>query len=166
MPTQPRLPYPDFAKADYVSITAYLDSIDWLLLQSNCSQVEDFWSEISNIMMMCIGKFVPMYTSSVERKCKYPKHIQCLLAKKRKLYRKNRIKFLEVSRQYEAAVKNFLTAHEERIISSRKISKLYSYINSKLNHSGGIPPLQKEDGSFALSDKDKCDLLNQYFASV
>ena len=64
------------------------------------------------------------------------------------------------------AVKNFLTAQEERIISSRKISKLYSYINSKLNHSGGIPPLQKEDGSFALSDKDKCDLLNQYFASV
>ena len=52
MPTQPRLSYPDFAKADYVSITAYLDSIDWLLLQSNCSQVEDFWSEISNIMMM------------------------------------------------------------------------------------------------------------------
>ena len=51
-------------------------------------------------------------------------------------------------------------------------SKLYvhwalcSYINSKLNHSGGIPPLQKEDGSFALSDKDKCHLLNQYFASV
>ena len=52
MPTKPRLSYPDFAKADYVSITAYLDSIDWLLLQSNCSQVEDFWSEISNIMMM------------------------------------------------------------------------------------------------------------------
>ena len=44
MPTQPRLLYPDFAKADYVSITAYLDSIDWLLLQSNCSQVEGFWS--------------------------------------------------------------------------------------------------------------------------
>ena len=117
-------------------------------------------------MMMCIGKFVPMYTSSVERKFKYRKHIRCLLAKKRKMYRKDRILFLEVSRQYEAAVKNFLTAQEERIISSRKISKLYSYINSKLNHSGGIPPLEKEDGSFALSDKDKCDLLNQYFASV
>ena len=82
------------------------------------------------------------------------------------MYRKDRIKFLEVSRQYEAAVKNFLTAQEERIMSSRKISKLYSYINSKLNHSGGIPPLQKEVGSFALSDKDKCDVLNQYFASV
>ena len=82
------------------------------------------------------------------------------------MYRKDRIKFFEVSRQYEAAVKNFLTAQEERIMSSRKISKLYSYINSKLNHSGGIPPLQKEDGSFALSDKDKCDVLNQYFASV
>ena len=82
------------------------------------------------------------------------------------LYRKDRIKFLEVSRQYEAAVKNFLTAQEERIISSRKISILYSYITSKLNHSGGISPLQKEDGSFVLSDKDKCDLLIQYFTSV
>ena len=54
--------------------------------------------------------------------------------------------------------------HFNTVLSSRKISKLYSYINSKLNHSDGIPPLQK-DGSFALSDKDKCDLLNQYFAS-
>ena len=67
--------YPDFAKADYGSITAYLDSIDWLLLQSNCSHVENLWSEISNFMMMCIGKFVPTRTSNVERKFKYPKHI-------------------------------------------------------------------------------------------
>ena len=82
------------------------------------------------------------------------------------MYGKDRIKFLEVSRQYEATVNTFLTAQEERIIYSRNISRLYSYVKSKLNHPGGIPPLQKEDDSFALSDKDKCDLLNQYFASV
>ena len=52
------------------------------------------------------------------------------------------------------------------IINSNNLSKLYSYVNSKLNHTSSIPPLMKTDGSLAITDRDKCNVLNDYFASV
>ena len=43
------------------------------------------------------------------------------------------------------------------------LSSFYSYVNSKLT---SIPPLVDSNYNLAVSDHDKCIVLNDYFASV
>ena len=74
--------------------------------------------------------------------------------------------YKKIAREYELAIQSFYDSHECNIINSNNLSKLYSYVNSKLSHTSSIPPLMKTDGSLAINDRDKCNVLNDYFASV
>ena len=40
------------------------------------------------------------------------------------------------------------------------------YADSKLSHISSVPPLMKADGSLAITDPDRCNVFNAYFASV
>ena len=63
-------------------------------------------------------------------------------------------------------VHSFYQSHERNIIRSNHLSRLYSYVNSKLAHLSTVPPLIKTDGSLATTDPDKCNVFNAHFASV
>ena len=74
--------------------------------------------------------------------------------------------YKKIAREYELVIQSFYDSHECNVINSNNLSILYSCVNSKLSHTSSIPPLMKTDGSLAINDRDKCNVLNDYFASV
>ena len=155
----------NFFRADYDSIISYLNSVDWFLLHEKCYGVDDFWNSISSILDRCITEFVPLCPVKPKRH-KHPKYIRLLLKQKRRWYHVDKHKYREISRQYENAVQQFRSNHEHKIVCSKSLSKFYSYANSMISASHRIPPLLQSDGSFAISNFEKCELLNTYIASV
>ena len=118
-----------------------------------------------SILDRCITEFVPLCPVKPKRH-KLPKYIRLLLKQKRRWYHVDKHKYREISRQYENAVQQFRSNHEHKIVCSKNLSKFYSYANSMISASHRISPLLQSDSSFAISNVEKCELLNTYFASV
>ena len=64
------------------------------------------------------------------------------------------------------AVKEFILSQENNVLKKKSLSFFYSYVNSKLTTSQCIPPLIDSNDNLAVSNHDKCTVLNDYFASV
>ena len=154
-----------FGAADYDSIISFLLDIDWLMLQQSCS-VDEFWNAFSMYLNECIERFVPIRI--VSRKPPCLKRIRKLLLLKKQWYHKDIVVYKKIARVYTNlhAVQSFYESHEQNIIRSNNLSRLYSYVNSKLPHISTVPPLIKTNGSLATTDPDKCNVFNAYFASV
>jgi len=161
-----RKQHPNFRKANYEAINNHLSTVDWAEIMSRCSDVDKLWNEISVILKFCIKNFVPKQTQNVKNGPKYPKFIRKLLVKKRHVYKHDRTKFREISKKYEKAVKEFHARTEREIIESGNLGRFFNYVNSKSQCKMTIPPLKLPDGSLTVDNSKKCDLLNDYFASV
>ena len=155
----------DFRHADYPSLISYLSGVDWLLLYNTSLNADEFWTKISQVLEYSVSQFVPL-SRIHPRKSSVPKHIRSLLLKKKYWYPKNKLIYRQYAKQYDDAVKSYYSLRELDIAKSKNISRFYDYANSKLNNSVGIPPLLSDDGTLAIEDCDKCELLNKYFVSV
>ena len=136
-----------------------------VLLYNNSLNADEFWTKISQVLEYSVSEFVPL-SHIHPRKSSVPKHIRSLLLKKKYWYPKNKLIYRQYVKQYDEAVKSYYSLRELDIAKSKNISRFYAYANSKLNRSVGIPPLLSDDGTLAIADCDKCELLNKYFVSV
>ena len=144
---------------------SFLLDIDWLMLQQSCS-VDEFWNVFSMKLNECIERFVPLRIVSCSKLPRL-KHIRKLLLLKKKWYHKDRV-------VYKKLLKNMNLQHSPFMILMNVIlstvtiypNYIHMLIHAKLNHTSSIPPLMKTDGSLAITDRDKCNVLNDYFASV
>ena len=57
-------------------------------------------------------------------------------------------------------------SQENNVLKKKSLSSFYSYVNSKLTTSQCTPPLIDSNDNLAVSNHDKCTVLNDYFASV
>ena len=118
-----------------------------------------FWSKISNVLHSCIAQFVPRRYQS----CKpfsYPKHIRRLLELKKVWYSKDRVRYKHFARLYDVAVRDFILSQEFNVLKRKCLSSFDSYVNSKLTTPQSIPPLVDSNNNLAVSDHDKCIVLN------
>ena len=155
----------DFFNADYCSMISIMKDIDWSFLYLNSLSVEMFWSKISNVLHSCIAQFVPRRYQS-RKPFSYPLHIRRLLGLKKLWYRKDKVRYKHFARKYDMAVKDFILSQENNVLKKKSLSSFYSYVNSKLTTSQCIPPLIDSNDNLAVSNHDKCTVLNDYFASV
>ena len=98
-------------------------------------------------------------------KLRFPKRIRKLLLKKQWCH-KDKVVCKKIARDYRLAMQSFYASQEVNVIKSNNLSKFYVYANSKLSHISSILPLMKTDGSLAITDPDRCNVFNAYFASV
>ena len=93
-------------------------------------------------------------------------HIKRLLGLKKLWYCKDKVRYKHFARKYDMAVKDFILSQENYVLKKKSLSSFYSYVNSKLTTSQCIPPLIDSNDNLAVSNHDKCTVLNDYFASV
>ena len=93
-------------------------------------------------------------------------HIRRLLGLKKLWYSKDNVRYKHFARKYDMAVKEFILSQENNVLTKKSLSSFYSYANSKLSTSQCIPPLIDSNDILAVSNHDKCTVLNDYFASV
>ena len=93
-------------------------------------------------------------------------HIRRLLGLKKLWYSKDKVRYKHFARKYDMAVKDFILSQENNVLKKKSLSSFYSYVNSKLTTSQCIPLLIDSNDNLAVSNHDKCTVLNDYFASV
>ena len=161
----PSLCFRDFGHTDYSFLISYLLDVDWLLLYNASLKADEFWTKISQVLNYSISQFVPL-SHIHPRKSSVPKHIHSLLLKKKYWYPNSELINRRYAKQYDDAVESYYSLRELDIAKSKNISRFYAYANSKLNSCVGIPPLLSDDGTSAIEDCEKCELLNKYLVSV
>ncbi|KAL5506363.1 hypothetical protein EMCRGX_G007985 [Ephydatia muelleri] len=157
----------DKAVKDAVSAINNRDHVILYGLPETGSAIKDFDTVKDIFDSLGVNDVKAMDVSRISaRKSSLPKNIRSLLLKKNYWYPKNKLIYRQYAKQYDEAVKSYYSLRELDIAKSKNISRFYAYANSKLNSSVGIPPLLSDDGTLAIEDCDKCELLNKYFVSV
>ena len=64
------------------------------------------------------------------------------------------------------AVRDFILSQEFNVLKRKRLSSFYAYVNSNPTTPQSIPPLVDSNNNLAVSDQDKCIVLNDYFASI
>ena len=99
--------------------------------------------------------------SSTSYSCKHcaTKNVCCSKTRvSKKQYKKK-------SREYDIAVKKWNDKIESQICQNPSSKKFYNYYGKRMKSKSTIPPLV-EEGKLFVSDKDKANVLNNYFKKV
>lgn len=125
-----------WAKADWVSLAEYYDSVDWGHLQSShVASADDIWSQFYNILMTGIHLYVPKWKGKSNssgfvktRNCvkSYPFRIKKLIRRKRILWRRykkkstlnRKTKFYTAAKSVKRSIDLHEIAEEHKVLNS------------------------------------------------
>ena len=171
-----RAPRRNFKKMNCDKLRSELGKYDWDNDLEN-KDVNESWNLMKDRITCAIEASTPLTKNSSSRKKRYMDNEATEAVKnKHCLYRRwQRTRDPERWNQYKKAnnkarrccrkaQRNF----EQNVAKQSKTNPkmFYGYANSKIKCRTGIADLNKEDGSTARSDKEKAELLNQFFQSV
>ena len=71
-------------------------------------------------------------------------------------------KYLDYSLLCSNEIESYYRNKELRLIESNNVGKFCKYINGRLACKGRIPTLSNQDGSYAVNDLDKAELLIRF----
>lgn len=162
--------YRNFRLANYNAISAYLATIDWVRLFFPCYSADQYWAVFRSVLQNAIDLFVPLCCTKRRAK-NYPRYITRLNAAKRTAWRRRfrsggADMYKRCAAKYKRAVENLAHNRERSVLLSGNVSAFYRFVNSKISSKRGIGPLKRVDGTLAISDVEKSEILNAYFASV
>ncbi len=169
-PTVIKETYNDFRNANWVSIRAYLGTVDWAYELGYCATVQQCWDNIYTHLLRAILHFVPRRTYSSELD-PLPLYLRRLRSKRRRLFRCRKNSALAAARAksfnlyYRRKLWNFCERREQKVLSGNSLHALYSFIRRKTKLRCAIPNLQTDSEDFQ-TDAAKAELFNDFFASV
>lgn len=165
----------NWTRADWASLASYCHNIAWNILFSNCHNANDCWNSFSEIVHLGLQQFVPTFPEAKSRsRTLHNVTVHSLMSKRKHLWQQkrnnpsplNKERYVAVTKALKLALANEEAAKELNIIKSGNLGLLYGHINSRLNHKTGIAPLINPAGQLLTSDKDKADLLNDFFVEI
>ena len=166
----------NYHKADFDEIRKYLDSIDWTEELKN-KTAEEQWSVFVSKIDEAKNKFVPKRKPGLNTRKKWldDKTLEFVREKHRKYRRWLRTKDTDDFKNYtkarskaKRACKKAKAAYERKLADEAKDNQkpIWSYIKAKMCTRTGISDLSKDDGTTATTDKEKAEVLNNFFQSV
>ena len=167
----------DWDNGDYTSFKNYIATTDWEILKT--MDVNKCWLFIKEKIQEGIEKFIPTKTLPNNIKDKPP---WMSITVKKSVKRKHKLfkRFLQSdsSKDYKEyinqrnitckLIKQAKKCHEKNIASHAKTNpkQFWKYVNSKRKCREKVAALQKEDGSLTTNNKEKANLLIDFFSSV
>ncbi len=151
-----------------------------LNLQNNISKAsaEEAWSSIDKALTTAMERFVPKKKITgvhlcdppwMNEKIKEKSRVKWQLYKEMRQHRseENRNKYARIKNQVKWEVRKAVKQYEKKIAQESKTNPkaFYKYAKSKLKCKSQIPDINFAD-STATSDREKADVLNQFFSSV
>ncbi len=167
----------DWKHADYAGIANFLNGQNWENLFSMSAEmgedrVNDYYNAFLSVIDACIEFYVPLRRCKKGFARKLPRKLRKLRARKKRLYRlrnlvpNGRRLYKECSDEFNRAVKGYAEKLENKFIIDGNVRKFYSFANSKLKSRNGVSPLQTGNGATTVNDREKCDILNNFFCGV
>ena len=170
---------PNFAKANFSSINKFLNDVDWDNILHE-KDVNESWEIISDKIKYALQNFVPTkFISSNKIKSNHisiDDSLHFLLKQKRiffKMYKKHKTKinlynYNLARNKVSAKIRLNNKTKENKIAKNIKQNPkaFYQYIASKTLKKEGVSDLTDKDGVLKSNDKDKSNILNDFFSSV
>lgn len=164
----------DFSKADWNSISCFLNRCDWSDVFIQCSSANECSAAFYSKLDEAISEFVPLNVFKSVKSNKqyaYPAHIRRLFRAKAAAWRRyKRFKSKNFQKQYKQissrcrkAIYAYTVKREENIINSGNLGKFFRYANSKFTRKSSIGPLQDADGNKTIDPHVKAELLSKFF---
>ncbi len=148
-PTENTQSYYDFNNADYAQFKLWLDDIDWFMLLSTQSNVEEMWLAFMRVIDQGRSLFIPVKLKKPVARASYPAYIKRLQARKRKLWQcrhnpNNMNSYKTVAGQYKAAVETYHVKKENQLLKLNS-KHFFKHLNKKLCSHNSIPNLRKDN---------------------
>jgi hypothetical protein len=167
----------DFSNADWINLSAYLDSINFCNIFENCIDSEGIMNAFYTTLYDGLNQFVPVYSQPLYsnlNKNTYPYRIRRIINRKRRLwsiYRRLRTpeslsRYKLISAECRSAIYTFHVERENKIINSDNFGKFFSYANKKFKCKSTIGPLRSSEGSFSTEPIHKSELLQSVFRQL
>jgi len=165
-------------KGDFTGIANFIASIDWHYVLCNYPSACVLWYTFVDILWSAVRLFVPVYKSNgAQNKARkhYPANVRRLATKKLKAWRQYRnspsdvsleVKYTSCVKAYRHAVLQHESNVESRIIDADNVGSFYKFITNRMSHRTNIGTLVEPSGKVVVTDSDKANLFNTYFASV
>ena len=168
-----------YQKGNYEAIRTYLGTVDWDKELTD-KTTEECWTVITNHLNEAKRRYIPRLTNTgkepVRKKPLWLDNTAMKKVKKKhaawRRYMQTREgqdynDYCRARNQVKQATKHAMKDYESKIAKEAKTnpSGFFKYIRSKTSTRSGIGDLVTE-GNTAVSDKDKAETLNKFFASV
>ena len=168
--------------ADYDSMNNYLSTVDWQSMLMCNLTVDALWSALTETLQSAVDRYVPFYTvrqsgkfAQHGKRHKYPRYIQKAISRKKclwRLHRKNpadvelRCRYKVAHDECRKLVREYILTKEKEVIDADNLGKFYRFVNNKMTCKSGVGTLRDNDHKLVVNDKQKADLLNNFFATV
>lgn len=167
----------NLSKGDYDAFRNTLKEYKWSKLVN--MDVQDSWNYIKDILHEGMEKFIPKIKLNKKKKFTpiwmNKKATRCI-KKKYNLYKKylstksgtDYMKYIKERNKCSKLLKVIKKDYEKEVAKNSKANPkvFWKYVQNKLKVNTSIGALNKPDGSLAVSDKEKADTLNNFFAGV
>lgn len=168
----------DLRKGNYDKMREDMKQIDWSNYDNK--DVAEIWDSLRDSIQKSMEENIPKSkkrkTETTKSHWMHAKHLK-ILKKKHKLYKRflaskegiDYQRYIQTRNECKHALRYAKCNYERNISNNSKANAkaFWKFIKSKLKSSDGIATLVvKTNGDKASSDKDKAELLNNYFASV
>ena len=166
----------NFSKADFDKIRQKLNQVQWNK-ELEGKNTEDQWQTFVEIVHETKKLYVPKTrVGAPPRKPWLDNETLELVRQKHRRYRRwLRTKSDDDNREYiKARNKAKRACRKAKVIYERKIAEqakdnnkpFWAYVKAKTGTRTGIADLKRDDGTTATTDREKADVLNQFFQSV
>ena len=169
----------DWDKADFRKIEQCLANVDWYSVVQTKLTVDELWETFCEVLYSIVDLHVPTkhlvsYQKNTHKK-HYPYSIRRANARKRLMWRQCRNDPMDVAKRaaykqsvqkYRLLLRKYEIKKEKELIESNNIGNFYKFVNKKLSCKEGIGALVDGTGKILVTDSDRADALNGYFATV
>lgn len=169
-----------FGKANFVGMREFVGSYEWEENLKDVKDVDECWSKIKNVLHIAKDKFVPKVkikpSATRSRRDPVPKPMLDKIREKRRLFKVYKKFPTKLNLDAYARVRNQVKWESRKLVKSKEESlakeaknnpKLfYQYVSTKIKPKESVSNLVKDDGSITSSDKEKAEVLNNFFSSV
>ena len=177
--TKQKIIKPNFDKANFEALNTFFKEINWEELLKN-NNVDDMWNIIKEKIEYAQKLYVPnkiiINNKNKPQNVTMDDNLHTLIKDKRylfKIYKKYKTKRAQYNynlarNRVSLKIKLLNKNKENKIAKNIKTNSkaFYQYIASKTVIKEGIYNLINKNGDVIKEDKDKCELLNDYFSSV
>ena len=167
-----------YRKADLDAIKRELGEVDWDSTLGH-SDVEENWMVFKQMFKTMQDKYVPRVTGRPgkrNRQAWISAEVRNLVREKKAAYRRyrknrteeNKCAYKDIRNRVKTCIKNDKRLFEQKLAHDAKSNPkvFWSYVNSKRKLKQGICELERDDGTMAVEDQEKAEVLNTFFASV
>ena len=162
----------NWSKADFIKMSCDLELINWPLLFSECSNIDELWDCFESNCLRVINESVPRFSArNPNRRPFLPNKIKNILSAKRKCF-KNRwdsqfsfSKYKQLVKRSKKILKNHQFEREQKLITQPDKKQFFKYVNNKLKSRPQITSLSK-NGQNVTTPVEQANVLNDQFCSV